>query len=142
MLASQLTKILLSTPRTSSAPVLLHTLSLALAALPTPPLAARPSSIAGIPALLAPLLALAPALPADPFAALFLLALLSPKVSLAKLVPEAMRAEIGALVDDACAKGDVGREVDVLATQLAALGECAYSRVSPVVLTLDTRCIC
>ena len=65
-------------------------------------------------------------LPADPFTALFLLALLSPKVSLAKLVPDSIREELNALVDDACARGMVGREVEVLATQLAALGECAY----------------
>ncbi|KAL8291718.1 hypothetical protein RQP46_001976 [Phenoliferia psychrophenolica] len=130
VLATQLTKILLSTPRTSSASSLLHSLSSVLSKLPSPPLAARPSSVSSLPSLLSPLVALAPPLPSDPFAALFLLALLSPKVSLAKLVPDHLRIELRQLVDGACKEGDVGREVEVLATQLAALGECAFLSLS------------
>lgn len=130
VLSSQLTKVLLSHPGSNHPSTLLSSLSRVISSLPTPPTAARPSSIASIPALLAPLIELSPPLPQDPFSALFLLALLSPKSSLANLVPPAMKAELNILVEGALSKGGVRNEVEVLSTQLAALGECTSSFIS------------
>lgn len=129
-LSTELTRLLLATPRdATSAPSILSPLISHLTSLPTAPVSPRSSPLTSLSPILSllsrtPLASLCP--PSHPLLPLLLLALLSPKSTLSALVPPRARPALQEAVDETLRVGGeaVQAEVQVLTTQMGALGAC------------------